>query len=129
MVQMRLSRTGIDGEQFVHECNDSGCHHVLAIQLHRLEEASPGVRPAGSMHNACSADMVVHGVAIGLQNAFELFEKLLGTLTAAAHAEVEDHRPSGRSILPQIRLMMFTTAVVCLHIDRSFIGLDVGSRK
>jgi len=77
------------------------------------------------MHHACSCDMIVDHIAIGLQNAFELFEKLLGTLTATSHAEVEDHRASGRSVLPQIRLMMFTAPVVRLHIHRSFIGLDV----
>src|SRR5271167_4983035 len=117
MVQMRLARAGIDGKQFVHECDDLGCPHVLAIQLHRFEEASSCMRPTCRMHNACSTDMVVHGVALGLQNAFELFEKLLGALASAAHAEVEDDRASGRPVLPQIRLMMFTAAVVCLHIN------------
>src|ERR1035441_1159745 len=47
----------------------------------------------------------------------------------ASHAELEDRRTSRRSVLPQIGLMICAPAIVSLHIDWSFIRLDVASRK
>jgi hypothetical protein len=77
MVQLLLARTRVDGKQFIDPHHDLRCRDVLAIQLYRLEEASSGVLPTCGMHHARSSDMIVDRVTIGLQNAFELFEKLL----------------------------------------------------
>ena len=48
--------------------------------------------PTRGVHNAGSAHVIVHGVAICLEDAFELFEKLLWPFTSATQTEVEGCR-------------------------------------
>ena len=88
------------------------------------------MRKATGMHHRWPADTVfVGGVAIGLQDAVELAEKLFWPFALATHTEVEDNTLTRRSILPQIRLMILAAAIMHLHIDGRFVSLDVTSGK
>src|ERR1017187_6474022 len=85
------------------------------------------MRPTSGMYHSRTADLIVGRVPVSLQNAFELSQKALRSIASTAQAEVEHHRSSGATVLPQIRLVVLTSALACLHIDRGFIRLNVTS--
>ena len=58
------------------------------------------------MHRPRPADVVVGRVAIRLQNAFPVIERLLRPLAAAAEPDVEYCLPTRPTVLPQVRLMI-----------------------
>jgi hypothetical protein len=62
-----------------------------------------------------------------LENAFELSQEPLRSITSATQAEIEHHSSSGATVLPEIRLVVLSSALVRLHIDRGFIRLNVTS--
>src|SRR5204863_419647 len=87
-----------------------------------LPTGSQRLRPSALRPTA----IVIGRIAIGLQNPFPPPQKRTWTFAPPAQAEVE-HRLAARfSVLPQIRLMIFTTPVVHLHRNRSFISLYIG---
>jgi hypothetical protein len=53
-----------------------------------------GGRPARSMHHPRPADLIVGRIAVGLQNAFELSQKLLWSVAPAAQTEIKQHSSS-----------------------------------
>ena len=70
---------------------------------------------------------IVGGICIRLQKSFEVSEEIQRAFPFAAHAKIENRHAARSSVLPEIRLMVGTAAVVRLHIHRSFIGLDIGA--
>src|ERR1019366_1184974 len=85
------------------------------------------MRPTSGMYHSRTADLIVGRVPVSLQNAFELSQKALRSIASTAQAEVEHHRSSRATVLPQIRLVVLSPALACLHIDRGFIRLNVTS--
>ena len=81
------------------------------------------------MHHLRTAHAIICGVAIGLEKSFEVAEEVQRALALAAHAEIKNRHAPRRSVLPEISLMVCAASVVRLHIDRSFIRLDVGAGK
>ena len=78
------------------------------------------------MHHPRPAEAALVGyVIVGLENAREGGEELLWPFASAAHAKIEDRPTARRSVLPEVGLMVLTTLVVRLHIDRGFVGLEV----
>ena len=63
---------GVDGKQIIHPLHDARRHSILRMQLHRIDELPPRMRPAHSMHHLRPADVLVSGIAVGLQDAIEL---------------------------------------------------------
>ena len=78
------------------------------------------------MHHLRSADIIfVRCITICLQDAIELAKEPFWHFAFAAHAEVEDVRTAGGSILPQKRFMVLAALVVHLHAHRRLVSLDV----
>jgi hypothetical protein len=58
------------------------------MQLYRIDELSPRMRPTPGMNHLRPADVVVGGITVGLLNAIELPEKLLRSFASTAEAKV-----------------------------------------
>ena len=121
--QLALTRIAIDQKQRVHARDHLHSLSVLRIQFHRVDELAPRVRPASHVRQLRPADILVCRIPVGLQNPFPFPEKLARTLPAPAQTEVEHRLTARLSVLPQIRLMVFTTTIVHLHRNRRFIRL------
>src|SRR5713101_7658057 len=83
--------------------------------------------PASGVYHSRPTDLVISHVSVSLQNAFELPQKPLRSIASATPTEVEHHTSSGATVLPQIRLVILSPALACLHIDWGFIRLNVTS--
>jgi len=77
------------------------------------------------MYHSRPTDLIVSGVSIGLQNALELPQEPLRSVPSTTQTEVEHHGSSRVTVLPEVRLVVLTAALACLHIDWSFIRLNV----
>src|SRR5258708_17659968 len=85
------------------------------------------MRPTSGMHHSRPTDLVIRCIAVGLENAFELSQEPLRPIAPTAQAEIEHRAPSGATVLPEVRLVVLTSALACLHIDWGFIRLNVTS--
>src|ERR1017187_5809417 len=83
--------------------------------------------PTSGMYHSRPTDLVIRCIAVGLENAFELSQEPLRPIASATQAEVEHHGSSGATVLPEVRLVVLTSALACLHIDWGFIRLNVTS--
>src|SRR5579864_1535731 len=81
--------------------------------------------PTSGMYHSRSTDLVIRCIAVGLENAFKLSEEPLRPVASATQAEVEHQSSSGATVLPEIRLVILSAALACLHIDWRFIRLNV----
>ena len=79
------------------------------------------------MNDPRPTDLIVGRITVGLQKTFELSQKLFRSIPSSAQTEVEHHRSSRSAELPQIGLMILPAALMHLHVDRGFIGLNVGA--
>jgi hypothetical protein len=79
------------------------------------------------MYHSRPTDLVIRCIAVGLKNAFELSQEPLRSIASATQAEIEHHASSGATVLPEVRLLVLTSARACLHIDWGFIRLKVTS--
>jgi len=86
-------------------------------------------RPAARVNDLRSSDLIVGRIPIRLEKIFERSQKLFRSIPSSAQTEVEYHRSSRSTVLPQIGLMVLTSALMHLHIYRRFIGLDVGTAE
>ena len=77
------------------------------------------------MYHFRPADLIVGRIAVRLENAFELSQELLRPFASTAETEVEHHASSGSAVLPQIGLMILSSALAHLHINWGFIRLNV----
>src|SRR5437762_13126574 len=83
------------------------------------------MRPTSGMYHYRPTDLVIRCIAVGLENAFELSQEPLRPIASATQAEVEHYSCSGVTVLPEVRLVILSPALACLHIDWSFVGLNV----
>src|SRR5271165_543275 len=85
------------------------------------------MRPTSGMYHSRPTDLVIRCIAVGLENAFELSQEPPRSVPSATQAEIEHHASSGATVLPEVRLVVLSSALACLHIDWGFIGLYVSS--
>src|SRR5664279_5384274 len=83
--------------------------------------------PTSGMYHSRPTDLVIRCIAVGLENAFELSQEPLRPIASATQAEIEHHGSSGATVLPEIRLVILSSALACLHIDWGFIRLNVAT--
>ena len=102
--QLALPRLTVDQKQRVHARDHVDGLRVLRIHFHRIDKLAPRVRPASDMHHLRPPDVVVGLIAVGLQNAFPLAQKLLRTLAPTAQLKLEHRLAAGLSVLPQVGL-------------------------
>src|ERR1035437_9034696 len=100
MVVVLRARLGVDPEQVVDRLHNARSRHVAGVEFGRLEELPARVRPAGGMHHLRPAHAVIGDLAVGLQNAFELSQKLLGSVAPPPQAEAEHYAASRSAVLP-----------------------------
>src|SRR5258708_13859156 len=81
----------------------------------------------GAMFHLRAADLIISRVSVSLENAFELSQEPLRPIASATQAEIEHHASSGATVLPEVRLVVLSPALACLHIDRGFVRLNVTS--
>ena len=129
MIHVLLASLGVDREQLIHQLHGTYRCGVLLVQFDRIHEVSSRVRPTSCMHHLHSAHAIVRSVGVGLQKSVEVAKEVQRAFALAAHAKIENRHSAWRSILPQVALMICAAAVVHLHVDRGFIGLDVGAGK
>ena len=125
VVEVLCARQGVDPEQVVDPRHHARRRRIGGVELGRLEELSPRMRPTAGMHHLRPAHVIVGGIAVGLQNAFELSQEFLWPVAPSPQPEVEHHPASRPAVLPEIGLMVLAPPIVHLHIDRRFIGLNV----
>jgi hypothetical protein len=125
VTESSLACSGIDSEKFVHLRHDSDCALIFGIEFKRFEELPPRVRPAPRMHDLGSADMIVGAVAIALEDALEVAQEPLGTLSFPAKPKVKHYHSTWCAVLPKVGLVVFASAVVHLHCHRGFVCLDI----
>src|ERR1700722_2514356 len=87
------------------------------------------MRPAASVNDLRSSDLIVGRITVRLQKTLELSQKLFRSIPSSAQTKVEHHRSSRSTVLPQIGLMVLPSALLHLHVYGSFIGLDVGAAE
>src|SRR5205085_12229978 len=83
------------------------------------------VRSTAGMHDLGSAYLFISGVAITLQDAFELSQKSLGAVASTPEPKIEHYIAARPAVLPQVGLMVFASSVVHLHAHWRFICLDI----
>src|ERR1039457_1975009 len=112
MVELVLTRQGVDPEQVIDQFHDASGDCILGVELDRIEEFPPGVRPASGVHQLRPAHLLIGDIAVGLQNAFELSQELLRPFASAPHAEVKDDSASRSAVLPKIGLMILSSPIM-----------------
>src|SRR5664280_3501221 len=83
--------------------------------------------PTSGMYHSRPADLLVGGIAVSLENAFELSQEPPRSIAPTTQTEVEHHTSSGSAVLPQVGLMILSSSLAHLHIDRGFVRLNVTS--
>ena len=94
------ARFAVHQKQRVHAHHHLRRFGVLRLQLHRIDELTPRVRPAAHMHKLRPAHAVVGLIAVGLQNPFPVAQKLQRTIPPATHAKIEYRFAARLAILP-----------------------------
>jgi len=77
------------------------------------------------VYHSRPADLLIRRIPVSLENPFELSQKPLRSITSTIQAEIEHHDSSGATVLPEIRLVILSPALACLHIDWGFVLLNV----
>src|ERR1700733_14813988 len=85
------------------------------------------MRPTSGMYHSQPTDLVIRCIAVGLEKAFELSQEPPRSISSTPQAEIEYHSSSGATVLPEVRLVVLTSALACVHIDWRFVGLNVSS--
>src|ERR1035441_1560169 len=106
VVEVLFARLGVDAEQLIAQPHDARGGRIAGVELGSLEELSSRVPPTCGMHDPRPADVIVGAIAVGLQNAFELFQEFLWPVAPPPQAEVEHHPASRSPVLPEISLMV-----------------------
>src|ERR1039458_7037868 len=75
------------------------------IHFHRIHKLPPCVRPTSHMHQLRPTHAIVGLIAVGLQNAFPVFQEPFRTFTSSTHTEVEYRLAARLTVLPQIRFV------------------------
>ena len=83
------------------------------------------MRPTRCVDDSGSADMIIRSVAIALEDPLEVTQESFGTFSFTTHAKVEDYRCFRPAVLPKVGLVVFSSAIVHLHIHRGLVCLDI----
>jgi hypothetical protein len=81
--------------------------------------------PTRRVDDSGSADMIVSPVTVTLEDAFEVTQESFGPFSFTTHSKVEDHRSLRATVLPKVGLVVFSSAIVHLHIHRGLVCLDI----
>jgi hypothetical protein len=82
------------------------------------------MRPACCVDDSGSADMITRSVAIALEDPLEVTQESFGAFSFTTHAKVEDYRRLWPAVLPKVGLVVFSSAIVHLHIHRGLVCLE-----
>src|SRR6266550_111772 len=85
------------------------------------------MRPTSGMYHSRPTDLVIRCIAVGLENTLELSQEPLRPIASPAETEVKHYSSSRATVLPEICLVIPSSAIACLHIDWGFIRLNVTS--
>src|SRR5512133_2712206 len=129
VVEVLFARPRVDPEQVIDSRHNARGSRIARVELGGLEELPSRVRPAGGMHHLRPAHVIVGAIAVGLQNALELSQKLLWPVAPPPQAEVEHHAAPRSAVLPQIGLMVLPPPIVHLHVYCRFISLNVSASE
>ena len=109
MVRVRHS------EKFVHLRHDPDCALIFGIEFKRFEELATRMRDAAAVHQAIVfGDLIVGAVAIALEDALEVAQEPLGTLSFPAKPKVKHYHSTWCAVLPKVGLVVFSSAIVHL---------------
>src|SRR5690349_18131170 len=109
MIEFLGARLGVNGKQLVNTLYNLRRVAVFRVQFQCLEKLPSRMRPTAGMHDLGPAQILISGVAVALQDAFELTEKPLRSFASTPQAEVEHHAASRPAVLPQASLVVFAT--------------------
>src|SRR3954454_3570604 len=122
---MGWTSLGIDRKQLIDSRHNARRDTILRTEFQSLDELSARVRPTAGMHDLGSAHLFVSGVAITLQDTFELSQKSLRAVASTPEPEIEYYIGSGLAVLPHVGLVVFASTVMHLHAHWRFICLDI----
>jgi hypothetical protein len=120
-----LDEPGRRFKKLIHLRHDLNRGGIFGIEFDRIEELSPGLRPAGGVHELWATDMIVSAVTIALEQPFEVAQEALGSFPFPAQPEVKDHRSGRMAVLPEVSQVVFAPTIVHLDCHGGFIGLDM----
>jgi hypothetical protein len=112
MIHVLLPRLAIDAEQIVHQGHDAGRVSVVGIQLDRIDELATRVRKTAGVHHLPVGNLVVAGVPIRLQKPLKRPKEQLRPFAPATHLKIEDDTLAGRTVLPEIGLVIAAAFIV-----------------
>src|SRR6266481_8567752 len=115
----------IDSKKFIYLRHDPDRALIFGIDFERLEELSPGMRPARCMDDSGSADVIIGPVSVTLEDALEVTQESFRPFSFTTHSKVEDYGPLRATVLPKVGLVVFSSAIMHLHIHRGLVCLDV----
>ena len=98
--QFRARAWAVHRKQLVDEDDNALGRTLAGAELMRFEELAPSMRPTAGMHQSRPTHANVGGVAVGLQQPFEIAQECLGALPPASQQEVEHHIASRSAALP-----------------------------
>src|ERR1035437_3797323 len=90
MILARIASLGINQKQLVGPPHELPRDAVVGIEFEGFKQLPAGMRPTRRMHHLRTARSVVGGVAIGLQNTFELAAESFRTFAPASHPAFTD---------------------------------------
>jgi hypothetical protein len=83
------------------------------------------MRPARRVDDSGSADMIVSPVTVTLEDPLEITQEPFGPFSFTTHSKVEDHWSGWPAVLPKVGLVVFSPAIMHLHIHRGLVCLDI----
>src|SRR3954470_17719480 len=122
---MGWTSLGVDREQLIDSRHNARRDTILRTEFQCLNKLSARVRPTAGVYDLGSAHLFISSVAITLQDAFELSQKLLGAVASTPEPKIEHYIAARLAVLPQVGLMVFASTVMHLHAHRRFICLDI----
>src|ERR1700760_4110360 len=125
VIEIGRTSFGIDREQLVNPCHNARRGAIARTEFQGFKGFSTCMRPTTGVHHVGPAHLFVSGIAVSLQNAFELSQKSFGSFPSTAQSKVEDHTATRPAILPKVSLMVLTSSIVHLHADWRLICLNV----
>ena len=117
------ARVTVDKEQCVHARDHVDRGAILRIHLDRVDEFASRMRPPTHVHHLWPTDIVVGLIAVPCRTPSQLSRNYLGLSRPRPRLKLEHGFAAGRTVLPQVRLMIGAALIVHLHRHRRFVGL------
>jgi len=90
----------IDGKQLIHSRDDRSRNGIAGVELYRFKKQPPRMSPTCGTYYSGPSDLIVCRVAICLENAFELPQKLPRSIPSPTEAKIKHDASSGPAVLP-----------------------------